>query len=30
MRDPGDFGLAERLRTIGFDEAVEAGAAHRR
>ena len=26
MRDPGDFGLAERLRTIGFDEAVEAGA----
>jgi alkanesulfonate monooxygenase SsuD/methylene tetrahydromethanopterin reductase-like flavin-dependent oxidoreductase (luciferase family) len=27
MRDPGDFGLAERLRTIGFDEAVEAGVA---
>jgi hypothetical protein len=27
MRDPGDFGLADRMRTIGFDEAVEAGAA---
>jgi alkanesulfonate monooxygenase SsuD/methylene tetrahydromethanopterin reductase-like flavin-dependent oxidoreductase (luciferase family) len=27
MRDPGDFGLAEQMRTIGFDEAVEAGAA---
>jgi alkanesulfonate monooxygenase SsuD/methylene tetrahydromethanopterin reductase-like flavin-dependent oxidoreductase (luciferase family) len=26
MRDPGDFGLAERLRTISFDEALEAGA----
>jgi alkanesulfonate monooxygenase SsuD/methylene tetrahydromethanopterin reductase-like flavin-dependent oxidoreductase (luciferase family) len=27
MRDPGDFGLADRMRTIGFDETVEAGAA---
>jgi hypothetical protein len=26
MRDPGDFGLADQMRTIGFDEAMEAGA----